>query len=70
MGIDPEFQPHERKLRNAMADGAVNLVAGFIQMDGAYPAFPEESDTPRARRQRRPLRDHPWSELQLPCRPR
>lgn len=44
MGIDPELQPHERKIRNAMADGAVNLVAGFIQMDGAYPAFPDDSD--------------------------
>lgn len=44
MGIDPEFQPHERKVRNAMADASVNLIAGFIQMDGGYPAFPDEKD--------------------------
>lgn len=34
-----------RKLRNAEVDGAVNLVAGLIQMDGGYPAFP--GTTPR-----------------------
>lgn len=44
MGIDPVLQPHERKVRNATVDGAVNLVAGFIQMDGGYPAFPQEGD--------------------------
>jgi transcriptional regulator with XRE-family HTH domain len=44
MGIDPVLQPRERRARNAMADGAVNVVAGFIQMDGGYPAFPEEKD--------------------------
>jgi hypothetical protein len=44
MGIDPELQPHERKVRNAMADSAVNLIAGFVQMDGGYPAFPDEND--------------------------
>jgi hypothetical protein len=27
-----------------MADGAVNIVAGFIQMDGGNPAFPDEKD--------------------------
>jgi hypothetical protein len=47
MGIDPELQPHERKVRNAMADGTVNLIAGFVQMDGGYPAFPDDDD-PRA----------------------
>jgi hypothetical protein len=40
MGIDPDMTPRERKLRNAEADGAVNLVAGLIQMDGGHPAFP------------------------------
>lgn len=44
MGIDAQFQPHERKVRNAMADSAVNLIAGFVQMDGGYPAFPDEKD--------------------------
>lgn len=38
----------ERRARNAMADGAVNLVAGIIQMQGGTPAFPDERDT-RAR---------------------
>lgn len=36
--------PRERKVRNAMADGAVNVIAGLIQMDGGHPAFPEASD--------------------------
>ena len=35
----------ERRLRNAEVDGAVNVVAGLIQMDGSYPAFP--GTTPR-----------------------
>lgn len=43
LGVDPDLQPRERRARNAMADGAVNLVAGLIQMDGGYPAFPEET---------------------------
>lgn len=30
----------ERRLRNAEVDGAVNVIAGLIQMDGGYPAFP------------------------------
>lgn len=36
--------PREQKLRNAEADGAVNLVAGLIQMSGANPAFPAAGD--------------------------
>jgi len=44
MGIDPDLGPRERKVRNAMVDGAVNLVAGFIQMDGGHPAFPDDDD--------------------------
>lgn len=31
------------QLRNAEADGVVNVLAGFIQMGGATPAFPSES---------------------------
>jgi len=42
-GIDPNLSPREKKARNAMADGAVNLIAGFIQMDGGAVAFPEEN---------------------------
>lgn len=50
MGIDASATPRERKVRNAMASGVVNLVAGMIQMDGGHPAFPEETDT-RAQRE-------------------
>lgn len=42
MGIDADLEPRERKARNAMASGVVNVVAGLIQMDGGTPAFPEE----------------------------
>lgn len=38
----------ERRVRNAVADGAVNLLAGVIQMQGGTPAFPDALDT-RAR---------------------
>lgn len=44
LGIKPDGDPKERKARNAMADGAVNLVAGFIQMNGGHPAFPNDGD--------------------------
>lgn len=44
LGVDDGLQPRERRARNAMADGAVNVVAGLIQMDGGYPAFPEPTD--------------------------
>jgi len=43
IGVDPDMAPRDRKIRNAQADGAVNAVAGFIQMDGGHPAFPKES---------------------------
>lgn len=42
MGIDVQFTPREKKVRNALAEGAVNVVAGLIEMDGGHPAFPEE----------------------------
>lgn len=35
----------EKKARNALASGAVNLVAGLIQMNGGHIAFPEGADT-------------------------
>lgn len=44
MGIDSDLGPRERKARNAMADGVVNVVAGLIQMDGGSPAFPADDD--------------------------
>jgi hypothetical protein len=45
LGVDPEMMPRERKLRNATVDGAVNVLAGFIQMCGGHPAFPADEDT-------------------------
>lgn len=49
LGISPDMTPRERKVRNAVVDGAVNVVAGFIQMNGGHPAFPEEGDPRRER---------------------
>jgi hypothetical protein len=43
-GTDPSSTPTQRRLRNAMNDGAVNFVAGLAQMDGATVAFPEDDD--------------------------
>ena len=43
-GVAGDMAPRERRLRNATLDGAVNLVAGIIQMSGGHPAFPEEND--------------------------
>lgn len=42
-GMD-DVSPSERRLRNALVDGAVNFVAGLMQMDGAVVAFPDEAD--------------------------
>lgn len=44
LGVQPDLNPRERKLRNATVDGAVNVVAGLIQMAGGHPAFPEPDD--------------------------
>ncbi|WP_242136955.1 hypothetical protein [Sphingomonas sp. TREG-RG-20F-R18-01] len=44
MGIDADLEPREKRVRNAMADGIVNVIAGFIQIDGGNPAFPAEGD--------------------------
>lgn len=44
LGRSPELDVRQQKLRNAEADGAVNVVAGFIQMCGSNPAFPEAND--------------------------
>lgn len=50
LGHAPELDQRQQKLRNAEADGVVNVVAGFIQMCGSNPAFPEPSDK-RAQRE-------------------
>lgn len=44
LGITPEMAPDARSAFNAAASGAVNLVAGLIQLNGGHPAFPEEGD--------------------------
>lgn len=41
LGIKPEILPVEKKRHNAMASGAVNLVAGIIQLAGGSITFPE-----------------------------
>lgn len=46
LGVAPDLAPKERRLRDATADGAVNLVAGLIQMSGGHPAFPEDDKAP------------------------
>jgi transcriptional regulator with XRE-family HTH domain len=45
IGRTPELSEKEQKTRNAVADGAVNVLAGFVQMCGGHPAFPVETDT-------------------------
>jgi hypothetical protein len=44
LGTKADETPRERRARNASADGAVNLVAGLIQLGGGTPAFPEPDD--------------------------
>lgn len=48
LGLSPEMQPEERRAFSTQATGAVNVVAGLIQLAGWSPAFPE-SDNPRAK---------------------
>jgi len=44
MGHNSGMDLKERRVRNAIADGVVNVVAGLIQMDGGNPAFPESDE--------------------------
>lgn len=44
LGVEPEVSEKERKVRNASADGAVNVIAGLIAIGGGHPAFPFEDD--------------------------
>lgn len=44
LGIMPEMTPAEKSKRNARVNGAVNLVAGFIQLNGGNIAFPADDD--------------------------
>ncbi|USI72998.1 hypothetical protein [Sphingomonas morindae] len=43
-GVDPVMPMCEKRIHGANASAAVNLIAGFIQMDGGTPAFPDEGD--------------------------
>ncbi|TGT90851.1 MULTISPECIES: hypothetical protein [unclassified Mesorhizobium] len=43
-GRAPDLSEAQRKTHNVVAGGAVNLVAGFIQIGGGHPSFPEEND--------------------------
>ena len=51
--VDPAWLDHgttdgldkkKNRIRHEVADGAVNLVAGLVQMGGSHPAFPVEGD--------------------------
>lgn len=44
LGVTPEMTPRERRTFNVSSEGAVLALAGFIQMGGGHPAFPEEDD--------------------------
>lgn len=44
LGTEGQGTPQQRRARNAMVEGAVNLVAGLCQMDGAVIAFPDDDD--------------------------
>lgn len=44
VGTTSQVSEKQKKVRNAVADGAVNLVAGLIQICGGSPAFPDDKD--------------------------
>lgn len=44
LGVSPDLQPKEREARNALADGAVNVFTGLVQMNGGHVAFPGPDD--------------------------
>lgn len=43
-GKSPAFPKVQRKASNVIGDGVVNVVAGFIQIGGGHPSYPEEDD--------------------------
>ena len=47
LGISSDLPPKQREARNAVADGAVNVLAGLVQMNGGHCAFPSETDPRR-----------------------
>lgn len=44
LGIKPDKTPVEKRRSSAMASGAVNIVAGYIQVNGGNIAFPADDD--------------------------
>lgn len=42
LDLKPNASPDEKRQHNAAATGAVNLVAGMIQMNGSHIAYPDE----------------------------
>ena len=47
LGVAPDVPQKQREARNAVADGAVNVFAGLIQMNGGHCAFPGPEDERR-----------------------
>lgn len=42
LGLTPDLTPAEKRQRDAMVDGVVNLLAGLIQIGGGHIAFPDD----------------------------
>jgi len=47
LGITPDLEPAEKRVRSAQVEGAVNAFMGVMQLNGANCAFPDDKD-PRA----------------------
>ena len=47
LGVDKGMAPRELKIRGREIDGAVNIVAGLIEMDGGHAAFASEAEQKR-----------------------
>lgn len=45
LGVTPEIGKKDRRLRDAQASGAVNVLAGLIQMNGGSIAYPDADDS-------------------------
>lgn len=45
IGYAPELTRKDKIVRSREASGAVNVLAGVIQMEGGHPAFPDEGDS-------------------------
>jgi hypothetical protein len=45
LGKARDVTEKQAKLRDAEVDGVVNLIAGFVAMDGGHPAFPKDKSS-------------------------